>query len=110
MYAHNFRHFPPWLAGKIVKTTGPLSFEVGRVISQHQDCICKCLTSAGTVDANFLDAFTDTLDEDSTDVPNGNPLEAPVVVPRKILPVISILRLITLPIIMNDDIFKEGRV
>ena len=114
MYAHNFRHFPPWLAGKIVKTTGPLSFEVemldGRVISQHQDYICKCLTSAGTVDANLLDGFTDTLDEDSTDVPNGNSLEAPVVVPRKILPVISILHLITLPIIMNDDIFKEGRV
>ena len=80
------------------------------MISQHQDYICKRLTSAGIVDANSLDGFTDTLDENSTDVPNGNSPEAPVTAPRKILPVIGILCLITLPIIIPDDIFKEGRV
>ena len=43
VYAHNFRQHPPWLAGKIVKTTGPLSFEIelsgGRMVHWHQDHI-----------------------------------------------------------------------
>ena len=39
VYARNFRSHPEWLAGKIVKITGPLSFEIelsdGRVIRRY---------------------------------------------------------------------------
>ena len=56
VYACNFRQYPPWLAGKIVKTTGPLSFEIelsgGRVVRWHQDHIRERIASAGTLDAN----------------------------------------------------------
>ena len=89
VYAHNFRTHPQWLAGKIVKITGPLSFEIemsdGRVIHRHQDHICKRLASTGTLDANSSDGFTATLDVDSNDhdVPNENSPEAPVIVPRR---------------------------
>ena len=87
VYARNFRHHPPWLAGKIVKITGPLSFEIelsdGRVIHRHQDHIRKRLASARTLDANSSDGFSDTLDVDLTDAPNGNPPEAPVIVLRR---------------------------
>ena len=87
VYAHNFRQYPPWLAGKIVKTSGPLSFEIelsgGRVVRRHQDHIRQHLASAGTLDANLFDGFTDTLDVDSTDAPNRNLPEATVIVPRR---------------------------
>ena len=87
MYAHNFRQHPPWLAGKIVKTTGPLSFEIelsgGRVVRWHQDHIRERLASAGTLDTNSFDGFTDTLDVDLTDAPNRNLPEATVIVPRR---------------------------
>ena len=56
VYARNFRSHPQWVAGKIVKITGPLSFEIelsdGRVIRRHQDHIRKHLASTGTLDAN----------------------------------------------------------
>ena len=89
MYACNFRQHPPWLAGKIVvKTTGPLSFEIelssGRVVRQHQDeHEHEHLASAGTLDANSFDGFTDTLDVNSTDAPNRKLPEATVIVPRR---------------------------
>ena len=87
VYARNFRQYPPLLVGKIVKTTGPLSFEIelsgDRVVCRHQDHIRKRLASAGTLDANSFDGFTDTLDVDSTDAPNRNLPEATVIVPRR---------------------------
>ena len=87
VYARNFRQYPPWLAGKIVKTTGPLSFEIelsgGRVVRRHQDHIRERLASAGTLDANSFDGFTDTLDVDSTNAPTRNLPEATVIVPRR---------------------------
>ena len=76
VFAHNFRHHLPWLAEKIVRTAGPLSFEIalsdGKVICRHQYHIRKCLASARTVDANSSDGFTNTLYVDSTDAPNRN--------------------------------------
>ena len=72
---------------KIVKTTGPLSFEIelsgGRVIRRHQDLIRKRLASAGTLDTNSFAGFTDTLDVNSTDAPNRNSPEATVTVPKR---------------------------
>ena len=80
------------------------------MVRRHQDHIRECLASAGTLDANSFDGFTDTLDVDSTDAPNRNFPEATVIVPRRNPPHIVILRLITLHIITPDDTFKGKSV
>ena len=53
------------------------------MVRRHQDHICEHLASAGTLDANSFDGFTDTLDMDSTDAPNRNLPEATIMVPRR---------------------------
>ena len=97
-----------------IKITGPLSFEIelsgGRVVCWHQDHICKRLASSGTLDANSFDDFTDTLDVDSTNIPNRNLPEATAIVPRRNPPRDCHPHLVTLPIITPDDTFKWGRV
>ena len=56
------------------------------MVRRHQDHIREHLASAGTLDANSFDGFTDTLDVDSTDAPNRNLPEATVIAPRRNLP------------------------
>ena len=75
VYARNFRHSPPWVAGKIIKATG-LSFKIklrdGRIIRRHQDHIRKLKdTNAPVGDPSCpSDGFADTLDLDRTNTPN----------------------------------------
>ena len=44
VYVRNFKDSPPWVAGRIIKSTG-LSFKIklrdGRIIRRHQDHIRK---------------------------------------------------------------------
>jgi len=84
-FAQNFRHNTPWVAWKIIKCSGPLSFKIelrdGRVIRLHQDHIRKCKFTDTPQDANPLcssDEFTATLDFDSSNMPKENfPVNAP---------------------------------
>ena len=42
VYARNFRHDPPWVAGKIIKVTGPrIQLRDRQVVHHHQDHIQK---------------------------------------------------------------------
>ena len=85
VYVRNFRCDPPWIAGEIIRVTGPLSFKIklmdGRVIRRHQHHIRKRQTTASTP-SKSCDVFTDTLDLDSSDAPDDSP-EAETTVPRR---------------------------
>ena len=83
VFARNFRHDPPWVAGKIIKSTGPLSFKItlkdGRVIRRHQNHIRKCQVPVISSTTSPQDEFTYTLDlemsngDTSGTVPRRNP-------------------------------------
>lgn len=84
VFAHNFRHDPPWVAGKIIKSTGPSLFKItlkdGRVIRRYQNHIQKCQIPAISSTTIPHDGFNDTLDLDLSDMSNGN---TSVIVPRR---------------------------